>query len=85
MRPTWPHCRSPVAPVKTLVDRGGLTEVDIRSLHFVIAPRSGHAVQHGALRQDTQPRWTPWTPTPVREHACLVSDMIAAGLRARGA
>jgi hypothetical protein len=47
-----------------LVDRGVLTEVDIRSLHFVIAPRSGHAVQHGALRQDAQPRWTPWTPTP---------------------
>ena len=41
-----------LAPVKTLVDRGVLTEVDIRSLHFVIAPRSGRAVQHGALRQD---------------------------------
>ena len=41
-----------LAPVKTLVDRGVLTEVDIRSLHFVIAPRSGHAVQHLALRQD---------------------------------
>ena len=53
-----------LAPVKTLVDRGVLTEVDIRSLHFVIAPRSGRAVQHGALRQDAQPRWTPWTPTP---------------------
>ena len=35
-----------------------------RCLHFVIAPRSGRAVQHGALRQDAQPRWTPWTPTP---------------------
>lgn len=55
-----------LAPVKTLVDRGvlTLTEVDIRSLHFVSAPRSGRAVQHGALRQDAQPRWTPWTPTP---------------------
>ena len=53
-----------LAPVKTLVDRGVLTEVDIRSLHFVIAPRSGRAVQHGALRQDAQPRWTPWAPTP---------------------
>ena len=29
-----------------------------------ITPRSGRAVQHGALRQDAQPRWTPWTPTP---------------------
>ena len=62
-----------------------LTEVDIRSLHFVSAPRSG-------------PRRSAWCPSPrcstpvdpldpdaVREHACLVSDMIAAGLRARGA
>ena len=27
----------------------------------------------------------PLDPDAVREHACLVSDMIAAGLRARGA
>ena len=27
----------------------------------------------------------PLGPDAVREHACLVSDMIAAGLRARGA
>jgi len=27
----------------------------------------------------------PPSPDAVREHACLVSDMIAAGLRARGA
>ena len=70
-----------LAPVKTLVDRGVLTEVP-------------------ALRDrpKERPRRSAWCPSPrcstpvdplgpdaVREHACLVSDMIAAGLRARGA
>ena len=74
-----------LAPVKTLVDRGVLTEVDIRSLHFVIAPRSGRAVQHWCPSPRCSTPVDPLDPDAVREHACLVSDMIAAGPRARGA
>lgn len=62
-----------------------LTEVDIRSLHFVSAPRSGRAVQHWCPSPRCSTPVDPLDPDAVREHACLVSDMIAAGLRARGA
>jgi TetR/AcrR family transcriptional regulator len=72
------------APLKSLVDRGVLREVDIRSLHFLVA--------HGATAPFSLVPFAqmlnsvdPLDPDAVREHADFVAEMVVAGLRARGA
>jgi TetR/AcrR family transcriptional regulator len=71
-------------PLKPLLNAGVLTELEIRSLHFLIA--------HGAtapftltpfaqLLNPTDPR----DPEAIRAHAEFVSDMVVAGLRERAA
>jgi TetR/AcrR family transcriptional regulator len=72
------------APLKPLIDRGVLGEVDVRSLHFLVA-HGGTApfslVPFAEMLNPVDPR----DSEAVREHAEFVADMIVAGLRARGA
>jgi TetR/AcrR family transcriptional regulator len=71
------------APLKPLVDEGVLSEVDVRSLHFLIA-HGGTApfslVPFACMLDPVDPR----DPKAVRAHAQFIADMVVAGLRARG-
>jgi TetR/AcrR family transcriptional regulator len=72
------------APLKTLVDRGVLTDVDVRSLHFLVAHGGTSPFSLAPLAQMLEPI-DPCDPTAARRHAEFVADLIVAGLRARGA
>jgi TetR/AcrR family transcriptional regulator len=72
------------APLKPLVDRGMLSEVDVRSLHFLIAHGATAPFSSVPFAQMLDPT-DPLDPEAVRAHAGFVADMVIAGLRARGA
>ena len=71
-------------PLKTLVDRGVLTDVDVRSLHFLVAHGATSPFSLAPLATMLEPV-DPLDPTAVRRHAEFVADLVVAGLRARGA
>lgn len=72
------------APLKTLVDRGVLTDVDVRSLHFLVAHGGTSPFSLAPLAKMLEPI-DPCDPSSVRGHAEFVADLVVAGLRARGA
>lgn len=72
------------APLKTLVDRGVLTDVDVRSLHFLVAHGGTSPFSLAPLAKMLEPI-DPCDSTAVRGHAEFVADLVVAGLRARGA
>lgn len=72
------------APLKPLVDRGVLTEADIRSIHFLVAHGATAPFSLAPLARMLNPI-DPLDPDAVRAHADFVADMVVAGLRARGA
>ena len=71
------------APLKPLVDRGVLSEVDVRSLHFLIAHGAAAPFSLVPFARMLNPV-DPLDPEAVRAHAEFVADMFVAGLRARG-
>lgn len=71
------------APLKVLVDRGVLSEVDVRSLHFLIAHGGTAPFSLVPFARMIDPL-DPLDHDAVREHAEFVADVIVAGLAARG-
>ena len=71
------------APLKVLVDRGVLSEVDVRSLHFLIAHGGTAPFSLVPFARMIDPL-DPLGHDAVREHAEFVADVIVAGLAARG-
>ena len=81
----WSHCRSPAGPGQDVgrprrAHRGGHSKPALRDRPKERPRRSASCPSPRCLTPVD-----PLDPDAVREHACLVSDMIAAGLRARGA
>ncbi|HTY31767.1 TetR/AcrR family transcriptional regulator [Mycobacterium sp.] len=72
------------APLNPLVDRGLLREVDVRSLHFLIAHGATAPFSLVPFARMLHPM-DPLDPKAVRAHAEFVADMVVAGLQARGA
>ena len=72
------------APLKPLVDRGVLSEVDVRSMHFLVAHGATAPFSLVPFARMLEPT-DPLDPDAVRPHAEFVADMVVAGLRARGA
>ncbi|HTY31777.1 TetR/AcrR family transcriptional regulator [Mycobacterium sp.] len=72
------------APLKPLVDQGVLSEVDVRSLHFLIAHGATAPFSLVPFARMLDPTG-PLDPKAVRAHAEFVADLVVAGLRARGA
>ena len=72
------------AALKGLVDRGVLSEADIRSLHFVVAHGGTAPFSLVPFARMIDPL-DPVDPAAVRAHAEFVADMVVGGLLARGA
>jgi AcrR family transcriptional regulator len=72
------------APLKPLVDRGVLREVDVRSLHFLVAHGATAPFSLVPFAKMLEPT-DPLDPDAVHRHAEFVADIVVAGLRARGA
>jgi TetR/AcrR family transcriptional regulator len=72
------------APLKVLVDRGVLSEVDVRSLHFLLAHGGTAPFSLVPFARMIDPV-DPLDPDAVQQHAEFVADVIVAGLSARGA
>lgn len=72
------------APLKLLVDRGVLREVDVRSLHFLLAHGATAPFSLVPFARMLDPT-DPLDAEAVRTHAEFVADMVIGGLRARGA
>lgn len=73
-----------LAPLKTLVDAGVLSDADVRSLHFLVAHGATAPFSLVPLAEQMAPE-DPRSTAAVREHAEFVADLVVAGLKARGA
>ena len=71
------------APMKPLVHAGVLSEVDVRSLHFMVAHGGTAPFSLVPFARMLDPI-NPLDAKAVRAHAEFVADMVVAGLRARG-
>ncbi len=72
------------APLKPLVDSGVLSDVDVRSLHFLVSHGGTAPFSLVPFARMINPV-DPLDPEAIRRHAEFVADMVVAGLRARGA